>query len=56
MLSESGRVRYRRGKRVRIESAYGDDGEVAVEVDGEYFGRTPIEICVEAGAVRVLVP
>lgn len=55
-LSESGRVKCRNAKRVRIESACEDGSEVAVEVDGEYFGRTPIEIGVLAGAARVVAP
>jgi len=53
-ISRSDKVIYRRVRSAIIESV-GDD-EVAVEVDGEYFGSTPIEILVEPHALPVLIP
>jgi diacylglycerol kinase (ATP) len=48
-------VIYVHAKRLRIES---EDvhGSVAIEADGEYAGRTPIEVEIKAGAVPMVVP
>lgn len=45
-------ARYGRGKKFRITS----DRPVAVQVDGDYFGTTPIELEVLEKAVNILAP
>lgn len=45
-------VRTARGTAVRIES----DGPVPVQVDGDAFGETPLEVTLRPGAALVLVP
>lgn len=51
-LSRASGVEYRRARRIEIKSAR----PVAVEVDGEYFGTTPIVVVVEAGVVPMMAP
>jgi len=45
-------IQYRTAHRIRIES----DRPVAVEVDGDYYRETPVEIEVHPAGVRLLVP
>ena len=45
-------VRTARGTAARIES----DVPVPVQVDGDAFGETPLEVSLRPGAARVLVP
>ena len=46
------RVRYYRGRRIRIES----DPPIAAQLDGDLFGETPVEIEVVPKALEVFVP
>jgi YegS/Rv2252/BmrU family lipid kinase len=45
-------VRLESARTVRVEATEA----VPVEVDGDYFGTTPLEIGIESGAARVLAP
>ncbi len=51
-LSDLPDVEYASGSSIRIES----DEPVAVEIDGDYFGTTPVTIEVARNAVPVMVP
>lgn len=51
-ISQAKDVAYVTGTSVRIESA----DEPDVEVDGEYYGSTPVELTLQPAAVSVVVP
>jgi diacylglycerol kinase family enzyme len=51
-LSRARGVTYRTGRCVAIESA----SAVQVEVDGDWFGTTPVAIRVEPARVPIVVP
>ena len=51
-LSKVASVSYQRGRRVTIESAT----PVPVEVDGEYFGTTPVSVTIQPSCVPIVVP
>ena len=51
-VSRDCRVRIIRGRHVRIET----DPPRPMQADGELLGLTPVDICVEPNAVRILVP
>ena len=51
-VSSLAEVAYLTGKRVRMES----EEPVAVEVDGDYFGTTPVVVDVKPACVPILVP
>ncbi len=51
-LSKARSVSYQRGHRVVIDSSE----PVAVEVDGEYFGTTPVCVTIQPACVPIVVP
>jgi len=51
-VSSLAEVVYLTGKRIQLES----DGPVAVEVDGDYFGTTPVVVDLKPACVPILVP
>lgn len=51
-VSKVTNVNYMTGKKILVDS----DEPVAVEIDGDYVGDTPLEVTVEPGALPMLVP
>jgi YegS/Rv2252/BmrU family lipid kinase len=51
-ISRLAGVEYRTGRQIRIDSPE----PVAVQVDGDYWGTTPVEIELQPGVVPILVP
>lgn len=51
-VSQERKIHYLTGKRIRIDS----EEPVAVQVDGDYFGTTPVLINISASVVPLLVP
>lgn len=47
-----GDVRRLSGRRIRIEA----EEPVPVQVDGDYYGHTPVEVELAPGLARVIVP
>ncbi len=54
--SLSGSLRRWQARAIRIETARNGAHEQHVHADGEALGTTPVDVRVEPGAVRVIVP